>query len=414
MSKLEVKVVKVRKKAKHPNADRLTIYNIGGYNCISNVKEDGSDRYEVGDYVVYIPADSLLPEYLLKMMGFWNEEKQTGTLCGPKGNRVKPCKLRGIFSEGLLLPVYKSLQDYDEGLVPVGSLEELADSVGYIVKDYFSGMVNVATVSEGADVAEFLGIEKYEEPIPVGLSGEVFSIGKMRPSYDIESIQKYPDVLFESEPVEFTEKIHGTQTAIVFSKEMTSQAAFGEDHNVFIFSKGLGDKGLAIKNSASNSGNAYGRAFVKANIEKKVKASALWQDPNTTQLVVFGETYGVQDLKYGLGSGEVDFRMFDVYVVSRSVVDDIEERYLNVEECKRFAEETGIKRVPSLYTGPFNYDVLAQYTSGNTQVAKVNQIREGVVIRPLKERYVDTLGRVILKSVSEAYKLRKGNVTEFN
>lgn len=58
MANFECKVVKIEKKANHPNADRLTIYNIGGYNCISNKLPDGSDRYNIGDLVVYIPENA--------------------------------------------------------------------------------------------------------------------------------------------------------------------------------------------------------------------------------------------------------------------------------------------------------------------------------------------------------------------
>ena len=71
MANFEVKVVKIDSKENHPNADRLTIYKIGGYTCISNKLVDGSDRYNVGDLVVYIPSDSILPEALLKKMEFW-------------------------------------------------------------------------------------------------------------------------------------------------------------------------------------------------------------------------------------------------------------------------------------------------------------------------------------------------------
>jgi hypothetical protein len=39
-------------------------------------------------------------------MGFWNTETNKGMLSGPDGNLVKPMKLRGIFSEGILYPVY--------------------------------------------------------------------------------------------------------------------------------------------------------------------------------------------------------------------------------------------------------------------------------------------------------------------
>ena len=75
MANFEVNVCKIDSKEKHPNADKLTIYHIGGYTCISNKLEDGSDRYNEGDLVVYIPSDSLLPDWLLMKMGFWDFEK---------------------------------------------------------------------------------------------------------------------------------------------------------------------------------------------------------------------------------------------------------------------------------------------------------------------------------------------------
>lgn len=58
---------------------------------------------------------------------------------------------------------------------------------------------------------------------------------------------------------------------------------------------------------------------------------------------------------------------------------------------------------------------MEEYTSGTESVSGTGAcIREGIVIKPLVERRDETLGRVILKSVSEAYLCRKGNTTEFN
>jgi RNA ligase (TIGR02306 family) len=105
MAEFEVKIVKIDDVSEHPNADRLTLVKIGGYTCIANKKEDGSWRYQKGDLVAYIPENSVLPEWLLKRLDMWNEEKDIGYLSGSKGNRVKAIKLRGTFSEGILFPV---------------------------------------------------------------------------------------------------------------------------------------------------------------------------------------------------------------------------------------------------------------------------------------------------------------------
>ena len=74
MSKFEVLVEEVSRVEDHPNADRLSLVGVRGYNCVSAKLEDGSHRYKVGDKVVYIPEGAVVPDWLLKK-GFWNEKE---------------------------------------------------------------------------------------------------------------------------------------------------------------------------------------------------------------------------------------------------------------------------------------------------------------------------------------------------
>ena len=400
MANFECKVLRILKKAEHPYASRLTIYNIGGYNCISNKLEDGSDRYNIGDLVVYIPENALLPEWLLKRMGFWDEEKGKGVLAGKGGNRVRPLKLRNIYSEGVLYPceIFK-----DEPIVK-GKSYGMGDE--YVEENAYTKFLYV---KEGWNVAEFLEIEKYEEPIPATMGGEIFNGGtEFVVSYDVEPIQKHMDAFVEGEMFEATEKLHGTQTRFIFTKGITHPETFGENKDIYIASKGQGDKGLFFKNNESNAHSYYVRAFKLNDIENKVVNSKLYQE--SEMLTLFGETIGMQDLKYGLTNGHIGYRLFDVYVGKPR-----QGRFLNYEECKAFAEEVGIDRVPSLFVGEYSYEKVMELTDGKTTYGKnKDQIREGVVIRPLNERFIDNLGRVMLKSVSQAYKLRKGETTEYN
>lgn len=64
-------------------------------------------------------------------------------------------------------------------------------------------------IYEGVDLQEYLGITKYEPPIPVHLAGEVKNLMGKTLKYDIENIQKYPNVLEQGELVVMTEKLHG-------------------------------------------------------------------------------------------------------------------------------------------------------------------------------------------------------------
>ncbi len=110
------------------------------------------------------------------------------------------------------------------------------------------------------------------------------------------------------------------------------------------------------------------------------------------------------------------FRVFDIYVgapgkgtyLNGPQVNDI------VIEMNKVANGTvQIEYVPELYRGPFDKKVLAEYTDGKETASGTEaHMREGVVIRPVVERRDDDIGRVILKSVSEKYPLRK-DATEY-
>ena len=81
----------------------------------------------------------------------------------------------------------------------------------------------------------------------------------------------------------------------------------------------------------------------------------------------------------------------------------------------RLTEEWGIPTVPELYNGPFSKHVLDECTNGVTEVMSDGKrhIREGCVVRTIPVRHDKHGRRVILKSISEKYLLRKGG-TEFN
>jgi len=393
MSEFEVKVVRIDEVSKHPNADRLSLNRVGGYTCISNLKDDGSFRYAVGDLAVYVPADTVIPENVLKRIGFWKDtdregnplpvESQKGMLAGKRGDRVKPMKLREIFSEGILIPLVenKFLKNGDE----------------------------ILEVTLGQDVAEFFSMIKYEPPIPTCMSGEVFNAGGagMVPvKYDIEAWEKHTDVL-RVEPVVVTEKLHGTYCGIGLTPHTGNPEAFESLDNVrdvIVYSKGLGSSGLCFKDVTQNAGNLYVRAYKSLNEDSRVALRRIALDHNGVHLLgeVFGQ--GVQDLHYGQKSPT--FRVFDIYLGSYPTG-----RYANDEELESLLSLVGIPRVPVLGKFEYSVDAVMALRDGKDTISDSN-IREGVVVRPLIERRDQYLGRVQLKFVSPDYKLRRGNVTE--
>lgn len=367
MSEHKVEVVKVVI-TPHPNADAVELAQVGDY--LSVVKKG---QFSTGDLVAYIPEQSILPTSLIQELGL------EGRLAGSAKNRVKAIKLRGVLSQGLCYPAKPEWKS-------------------------------------GQDVTELLGVTKYEPPVPTALAGEVFSAGLERClKYDIENFKRYPDLLQDGEEVVFTEKIHGTWCCIGVLAPEHSHPVYGD---VIITSKGLSSQGLAFKlfdaenpeRGNPNSNNLYVRTESATNMVQRIKEHCAYYLDQGMSVYVLGEVFGrgVQDLSYGASADHdenIGFRVFDIYVGSPRTPNS---RYLDHESLELVTSSLGLKRVPVLYRGPFSKEVLLQYTDGKESVTgKGAHIREGVVVRPVKERRSDLIGRVQLKSVSEHYLLRK-------
>jgi len=404
MSEFSVNVVKIDKVEDHPDADRLTVVTIGGYNCVANKKEDGTWRYQTGDMVVYIPENALMPEWLLKRMGFWNDERNKGMLSGSKGRRLKPIRLRGIFSEGILYPVTKDMT--------------------------IECMDTVSEVSEGDDVAELLGIVKYEPQIPTQMAGKVKGgLFGYTVSYDIENYKKYSKTFEIGDRIVATEKLHGTffECGIIKNPPIDCrESMFHIRDNIYTYvtSKGLGKQGIYQTSSEDNRENIYVKAYLEHIHDRVPAIIARFKRLNGTynrdwSLHIMGEVFGsgVQDLSYGLNAPS--FRLFDVFVRHRSPKDKsiIKEGYLDFQHLVSWSNAFDVERVPVLYRGPFiNMDNLIQYRDGQTTITDNSHIREGIVIR-LEKEVTDKRGlhrgRAQVKFINPDYLLRK-NGSEYN
>ena len=120
------------------------------------------------------------------------------------------------------------------------------------------------------------------------------------------------------------------------------------------------------------------------------------------QVILYGEVFGsrVQSLTYGQG-GTLGFRAFDLLA---------DGKYRDADGftvlCARFA----VPAVPVLYRGPYALDTVKALSEGTTTLG-ADHIREGVVVRPVKERTDPKVGRVCLKYIGDPYLFAK-NVTD--
>lgn len=262
--------------------------------------------------------------------------------------RIRATRLRGVFSMGLIVQV-------------------TPNEMNYAVAANFDDPCSV-------DVRECMGIGIYEPPVPTG-GGEVERDPGFLPVYDIESARKWaPKVLVEGEEVVLTEKVHGANGRFAWHRDRLWCASRTQ-----FYKPGEG----MWQRVAEAEGLAEKLARVCPGI------------------AIYGEVYGqVQDLKYGkAGANLVAFDALDINT----------RRWLDYDDFRDLTERLGLLRVPELYRGSWTPD-LAKFAEGDSVLAWSNgakHVREGWVLRPVKERVHPELGRVILKWHGEGYLTRK-------
>lgn len=226
-------------------------------------------------------------------------------------------------------------------------------------------------VQEGDDLAEHFGVTHYEPPIPGERVGEVEGgpVGIYAPKYDVESMYRYKRLFNDGELVIATEKIHGANSRFVFSPE---------ENRMYCGSRG--------EWKAPNPADIWWKTLDRNPwIEEFCRAN-----PGD---VLYGETFGsVQSLRYGAGPGETFFRAFDV--LRGSTWREYDDWSLQILECNR---------VPVVFAGAFDFDMLVKLSDGLSLIPNANHCREGIVVRPIPERTHEHLGRVHLKLVGNTY-----------
>ncbi|MGW6015023.1 RNA ligase (ATP) [Streptomyces sp. NPDC055210] len=339
----------------HPNADALELAQVGLYRAVV-----AKGAYRTGESAVYIPEQSVLPQELIAELGL------TGRLAGSASDRVKAVRLRGELSQGIVCR-----------------------------PSALAGVDLARAAADGTDFAERLGVTKWVPPVPPTMDGEIEAAPDLLPWVDIENIQRYPGIFTPGEEVVLTEKLHGTACLLTY---------FAGDGRVQVSSKGFGARRLALKEDPRNlywrAVHGHGVAAVAARLAERLGAR---------RVGVFGEVYGsgVQDLTYG-ADGRRETLGYAVFDLSAEI--DGEVRWLDAADLL-----TGeLPLVPRLFTGPYDIGRVLEFTSGRETVSGQGiHLREGVVIRPVTERYSPvTGGRAVAKAVSPAYLTRKGG-TEY-
>lgn len=172
MSTHSVNVIEVQEIRPHPNADKLEIVPVGGWQAV--VKKG---QFVVGDKAVYIEPDYTVPTDA--------DEFNFLAKHGRERHRLKAVRLRGELSYGLLIPLPARIADR-----PVGH-----------------------------DVMEMLGISRWEPEVKLTMADELPQDQwpqTFAPKFDVESYEKFPHVINDGEHVVVTEKVHGANARYAF------------------------------------------------------------------------------------------------------------------------------------------------------------------------------------------------------
>jgi len=341
MSAHAVTVVRINEIQAHPNADALELVPVWGYTCAIR-----KGSFQVGDLAAYVEPDYEvnlgLPEFaFLQKPGKFRAN-----------HRIAVTRLRGVYSQGLLIPAPQGAQ-------------------------------------EGDNVMEHFGITRWEPPEPSLVKGAYAEKGPevFAPKYDLENWRKYWKLLGEQEQIILTPKIHGTNARFVF---MDGRMWCGSRTQWKM------PPGMPLENEAEVDG-----------LTKCSPQSAWWtaleQNPwirtwcsNNPGTILYGEVYGPniqQGFHYGLKSGQMGFVVFDILRKGHWVPNSDFSR----------EEFQGLNFVPTLYTGANNAEVIRSLAEENESFNGAGHIREGVVVKLVTERHDPEIGRLALKHVSNRY-----------
>lgn len=344
-------------------ADAIECALIGGWTVVVKKGE-----FKQGDPCIYFEIDSFLPE---------SDERYTflmksgvRTMDEVRGHKLRTVKLRGQLSQGLALPL---IIDYPGGLpYGIGCVRNASGEERF---------VNV-----GDDVTDFLGIKKWEMPIPAQLAGQVK--GDF-PSFirktDQERCQNLVQEIFADldTKYEVTIKLDGTSFT-------------GYHYNG---ANGVCQRNLELKIEDDNKDNAYVKVFNETGLAHALTALG-------KNLAVQGELMGPGIQKNREGLKVPQLFVFDIYNIDEGRYLSPDERYemLDVLDALCLQAGAGIQHVPWLHRDVTlrelninNVQELLWFAEGKSLN---HEVREGVVFKRLD-------GGFSFKAISNAFLLKE-------
>ena len=329
-----------------PGADNIELVLVNGWQAIAK-----KDEYNVDDFVIIATTDAVIPKELSDSMGV------TGYL--RKGQRVRTIKLRGMYSECLLIPldvVFKSSTARD----------------GFV---------------EGQDMMGYLNIHKYEPPVKTvtlefnGRKIRYHQNPNFHIYYKFPNQKNVPDMFTEDDEVVITRKLHGTNAryGIVRKKKLSIldrvKLLFGRKWAAFEFVLGSHNVEKGSDSQGFYDTNVWEEVAKKYDIR-----SRLWDHVKDTYnpidlnegFIIYGEIYGAGIQKnYDYGMMDIKFAGFDV---------EVDGKYENYAAEKTHFSLLDLPQVELLYMGLWSKEKQDEFVFNNF-IKGTKVPHEGIVVK---------------------------------
>ncbi len=315
------------------SADAIEVAKIGGWNVVVKKGE-----FLPLQKAVYFEIDSWIPEHIAP---FLFEGKEFN---GVKGARLRTKKLRGVISQGLLIPV---------------------------PEQYY-------TLEEGTDVTKLFGVQKWEKPVPEQLRG-------MAVPEQLRGMAKgnFPSFI----PKTDQERIQNlTKEIVEYADELFEVSIKLDGSSITVFvcdgENGVCSRNLELK---EDDNNAFWKIAKELDLHSKIKKTG-------RNLALQGEMLAPNIQSNYEKVDKLCMFVYDVYDIDRGC-------YLLPYERQKLCDDLEIKQVPII-----GYINLVANTDDILAMAEGEGMNKGVKREGLVFKHMDS--DFSFKAISNSYLLK--------
>jgi RNA ligase (TIGR02306 family) len=324
-------------------ADNIELVIAGGWNAITKKGE-----YKINNLVIIATTDAVIPQGLSDAMNVTNYLR--------KGGRVRTVKLKGVYSECLIIP-------FKFG--PTG-----------------------AHLFQGDDMMDKMRIYKYEPPVKqIQLSSGRKIKYKDNPNfhvyYKFPNLKNVPGMFTEQDIVEISRKIHGTnarygiikKNKLSFKDKILKFFRLADEWVNYEYVYGSHNVEKGSDSQGFYSTDVWKTIAEEYDIKNKLWSYAKDRDPSYIGdgIIIYGEIYGAGIQKgYDYGLSDTKFKIFDVKINNEYL--DNSDTYIILNYF------LNLPYVEVLYNGKWSQSIQDKYVFNNfIEGTKVPE--EGIVIK---------------------------------